>query len=79
VALGRALAFRPEVLCLDEPLSALDEETRTEMYELLRMVQKRTGVTTLHVTHSSAEAKALSNCCFVLRDGKIVEEVAAIQ
>ena len=77
VSLGRALACKPGILCLDEPLSAVDEETRGEMYELLRAVQKHTGVTALHVTHSRAEARALGNCCFFLRDGKIVDAVAA--
>src|SRR4051812_42480304 len=65
VALGRALAFRPSVLLLDEPLSALDEDTRAGMYDLLRAVQRQTGVTTLHVTHSRAEAKALADRLFV--------------
>jgi molybdate/tungstate transport system ATP-binding protein len=72
VSLGRALSFRPQVLCMDEPLSSLDEETRLEMYELLRSVQKQTGVTTLHVTHSKAEAEALGACCLVLSEGKIL-------
>ncbi len=43
VSLGRALASRPHVLCLDEPLSALDDETREEMYGLLRSVREQTG------------------------------------
>jgi ABC-type sugar transport system ATPase subunit len=69
VALGRALSFRPSVLLLDEPLSALDESTRSEMHELLKRVKQTTGVTTLHVTHSSEEADALADCRFVLDDG----------
>jgi ABC-type sugar transport system ATPase subunit len=69
VALGRALAFHPQVLLLDEPLSALDEETRHEMYELLKRVQRQTGVTTLHVTHSKAEAKTLAQRLLVLDSG----------
>ena len=73
VALGRALSFYPAVLCLDEPLSAIDEETRVEMYDLLRTVQKSTGVTTLHVTHSQAEAKALADACFTIRNGQLQE------
>lgn len=61
VALGRALSFRPAVLLLDEPLSALDEPRRHEMQNLLRSVQQNTGVTTLHVTHSGEEAEALAD------------------
>lgn len=73
VALGRALSFRPSVLLLDEPLSALDEETRAGMYELLRSVQRQTGVTTLHVTHSQAEAKALADRLFQFEKGTLRE------
>jgi len=76
VALGRALAFHPQVLLLDEPLSALDEETRHEMYELLKRVQRQTGVTTLHVTHSKAEAKTLAQRLLVLDSGAV--RVAAV-
>jgi ABC-type sugar transport system ATPase subunit len=75
VALGRALAFRPPILLLDEPLSALDDTTRAEMYTLLRSVQRVTGVTTLHVTHSLSEAKVLADRLLLLRDGKV--EVSA--
>jgi len=71
VALGRALAFRPEVLCLDEPLSALDEDTKEETYELLLSVQKVTGVTVLHVTHSSQESAKLATRTFRLVDGAV--------
>jgi len=71
VALGRALSFRPAVLLLDEPLTALDEATRHEMHSLLRQVQKASQVTMLHVTHNSAEAEALADRRFVLEDGKI--------
>jgi molybdate/tungstate transport system ATP-binding protein len=71
VALGRALSFRPRVLCLDEPLSALDQETREQMCELLQEIKHRTGVTTLHVTHSLDEAERLADCLFRLVDGKI--------
>ena len=74
VALGRALSFRPGILLLDEPLSAVDEDTREEMYELLRRVQAETRITALHVTHNSAEARRLAHRLFVIRDGKIVRE-----
>jgi ABC-type sugar transport system ATPase subunit len=71
VALGRALSFQPGVLCLDEPLSALDDETREEMYALLRSVRKHTGVTALHVTHHLGEAERLADRVFVLREGRV--------
>jgi len=74
VALGRALSFHPSILLLDEPLSAVDEDTRGEMYELLRRVQAETQTTALHVTHSTTEARLLAHSLFVLRDGAIVKE-----
>jgi ABC-type sugar transport system ATPase subunit len=74
VALGRALSFHPAVLLLDEPLSALDEATRGEMYALLRSIRERTGVTVLHVTHSRQEAAALADRLLLLEDGRIRED-----
>ena len=71
VALGRALSFRPTTLCLDEPLSALDDKTRQQMYKLLRQVREQTGVTTLHVTHSLDEARHLADYYFRVEDGKV--------
>ncbi len=77
VALGRALSFRPRVLCLDEPLSALDDETRGQMCQLLNDVRQRTGVTTLHITHNWSEAETLADCVFRLCDGRIHSERVA--
>ena len=71
VALGRALAHRPSVLCLDEPLAALDEELHGEMCRLLERVHRETGVTILHITHSPSEAKRLAGCHFRLVDGQV--------
>ncbi|MBD3267288.1 ATP-binding cassette domain-containing protein [bacterium] len=71
VALGRALAPRPNILCLDEPLSALDEDTREEMYRLLKTVQQQTQVTTLHITHNRSEAKALGDTVLILEYGRV--------
>lgn len=71
VALGRALSMRPGILCLDEPLNALDESTRQEMCELLEQVQRSTGVTILHVTHNQDEAERLADRIFWLQDGRI--------
>jgi len=73
VALGRALSFRPDILLLDEPLAALDQETKGEMHELLRSIRARTGVTTLHVTHDASEARRLADRLFILRDHAIAE------
>jgi ABC-type sugar transport system ATPase subunit len=78
VALGRALSFRPAILCLDEPLSALDDESRQEMIDLLKHVQRETGVTALHVTHNRAEADRLADVLLRLADGRVqVTPVAA--
>ncbi len=71
VALGRALSFRPSVLLLDEPLSALDEKTRREMHSLLRRVKESTGVTTLHVTHNQEDSDALADRRLVLEEGRV--------
>lgn len=66
VALGRALAFRPQVLLLDEPLNALDEELHEEMCDLLQTIHRETQVTVLHITHSPQEARRLGDCHFRL-------------
>jgi molybdate/tungstate transport system ATP-binding protein len=71
VALGRALAARPGVLCLDEPLSALDDATRDEMYGLLASVRSFAPVTTLHITHNRGEAIRLADVALLLEGGKI--------
>lgn len=72
VALGRALAFRPPVLLLDEPLSAIDEESRSPIYELLKEIQKHENVTVLHVTHSSEEARILGDIMMKIDCGRVV-------
>ncbi len=72
-ALGRALSFRPKALLLDEPLSALDEETRERMYNVLKRAQKAEQASVLHVTHSSGEAAALADRMFHLKNGKAAE------
>jgi ABC-type sugar transport system ATPase subunit len=69
VALGRALSFGPSVLLLDEPLSALDAVTRSTAQKLLKDINRQTGVTVLHVTHSQEEADALADICIRLGSG----------
>ena len=73
-ALGRALSFRPQVLLLDEPLSALDDLTREELHAVLSEVRRHAGVTTLHVTHRRADATALADAVYVLDDSGLREE-----
>lgn len=71
VALGRALAARPAILCLDEPLSALDEDTRGEICDLLNNVQHVTGVTALHITHNISESERLGDVKLTINNGKL--------
>jgi len=71
VALGRALSFRPRLLLLDEPLSAVDEATRDRLCEVLRRIQREHDVTTLHVTHSRAEARQLAELLYVIDRGMV--------
>ena len=74
VALGRALAANPQVLLLDEPLSALDEDMRDDVAALLKRLQQEHQVTALHITHSREEAAKLADVLFRLKDGAIREE-----
>ncbi len=71
VALGRALSFQPSVLCLDEPLSALDDETRSDVCQVLADIRARTGITLLHITHNRSEAERLADRLLILTDGHI--------
>ncbi|KZR57082.1 ABC transporter ATP-binding protein [Pseudobacillus badius] len=71
VAIARAIVNEPEVILLDEPLSALDLKLRTEMQYELRDLQKRLGITFIFVTHDQEEALAMSDEIFVLNQGKI--------
>ena len=71
VALARALAIRPEVLLLDEPLSALDAKIRLELRQEIRRIQQQLGITTIYVTHDQEEALSLSDRIVVMSQGHI--------
>lgn len=73
VALARALSTSPEVLLLDEPLSALDPQHREEVQRELRQIHQRLGHTVIHVTHDFEEAVALGHRIAVLGQGRILQ------
>jgi len=74
VALARALAIEPQVLLLDEPLSALDAKIRVELRLEIRRIQQQLGITTIYVTHDQEEAMSLSDRVVVMSRG-VIEQV----
>ncbi|MHC4067706.1 MAG: ABC transporter ATP-binding protein, partial [Planctomycetota bacterium] len=71
VALARALVFSPELLLLDEPLSALDRALRKDLQQELKDLHERVGTTFIYVTHDQEEALSMSDRIAILRDGRI--------
>jgi thiamine transport system ATP-binding protein len=71
VALARALASKPDLLLLDEPLSALDAKLRITLRNEIKDIQRKTGTTTLYVTHDQEEALSISDSLIILNNGKI--------
>ncbi len=76
VALARALAVQPEVLLLDEPLSALDAKVRSQLRDEIRRIQLEVGTTTLFVTHDQEEALAVADRVGVIHAGRL-EQIAS--
>ena len=76
MALARALAVAPQVLLLDEPLSALDAQVRVQLREEIRRIQLELGITTVFVTHDQAEALSVADRVGVMRAGRL-EQVAS--
>lgn len=73
VALVRALAIRPRVLLLDEPLSALDAQVRVQIRDEVRRLQREFGITTIFVTHDQEEAMAISDRVGVMDKGELLQ------
>jgi putative spermidine/putrescine transport system ATP-binding protein len=71
VALARALAIQPQVLLLDEPLSALDAKVRVQLRDEIKRIQTEVGTTTLFVTHDQEEALAVADRVGVMRAGRL--------
>jgi ABC-type Fe3+/spermidine/putrescine transport system ATPase subunit len=76
IALARALVIEPDVLLLDEPLSALDANLREEMRGEIKAIQQRIGVTAIFVTHDQGEALAMSDLVVVMNKGRIEQRGA---
>ena len=79
MAIARALVKMPRVLLLDEPLSNLDARLRLQTREEIVKIQKRTGITTLFVTHDQEEAMSISDKIVVMRDGVLMQQGAPQQ
>jgi putative spermidine/putrescine transport system ATP-binding protein len=71
VALARAIAIKPQVLLLDEPLSALDAKIRVSLREEIRSLQRELGITTIYVTHDQEEALSMSDRIVVMNEGRV--------
>lgn len=74
VALARSLVTEPDVLLLDEPLSALDAQIRVELRQQIKDIQKKLGITVILVTHDQEEAMTMSEKIFVMNNGNIEQE-----
>ncbi len=73
VAIARALAIKPKILLLDEPLAALDEMLRFEIMKEMKEINRKLGITFIHVTHSKEEAMILADRIAVMNNGRILQ------
>ncbi len=74
VALARAMALSPEILLLDEPLSALDAQVRIHLRSEIKKLQRELGVTTIMVTHDQEEGLTMADRILLMRDGKVIQD-----
>ena len=74
VALARSLVTKPDVLLLDEPLSALDAQIRVQLRQLIKTLQAELGITIIMVTHDQEEAMTMSDYIYVMNEGNIIQE-----
>lgn len=74
MALARAIYFRPDILLLDEPLSAIDPSFRNTIMENLKGLNHRFNITVVHVTHNFREAAYLADKIGIMMDGKLVQQ-----
>ena len=79
VALSRALVFQPDLLLLDEPMSALDKKLRVDLQEELRTIHRTLGTTFINVTHDQEEAMHMSDCIAVMNNGRIEQYASAFE
>ncbi len=76
VSLARALVLEPDILLLDEPVSAIDESTRDTVCRELREIQRTLGITTLHVSHNRLETQLVADRIGILRDGRLEKNLS---
>jgi ABC-type sugar transport system ATPase subunit len=72
VSLARALVLEPDILLLDEPVSAIDEQARDEVCQELQRVQEALGVTTIHISHNQEETRMLAHRVGILEQGRLM-------
>lgn len=72
IALARALAIKPDLLLLDEPMSSLDYDNRNNIIETLKHINKELKLTTIHVTHDTTEAKSLAHRIITIKNGRLI-------